>query len=245
VAQRWGFQFKLLTAPDDEPKPLRGARLVAGTEPLEPELSWHTALHFAELKPEWRILYTSEGQPVVIDRRYGDGSIVLAADSYFLSNEALRAERHPKLLTWLFGEASLIVFDEESHGVREAPGIAALVRKYGLQGAVMSLLLLAALFIWKSMVPFVPPHPESSAARNLITGRQTEEGFVSLLRRCIPPRDLLKTCGEEWKKAFDHDGRNVKAAHVERVVNAEQTGPPRERHLVTAYQTIVDGLRRK
>ena len=50
---------------------------------LEPELSWHSALYFAELKPKRRTVYTSEAQPVLIKRRYGDGSIVLAADSLF------------------------------------------------------------------------------------------------------------------------------------------------------------------
>ena len=40
--------------------------------------------------------------PVVIERQYGNGSIVLVADSFLVSNEALRSERHPRLLARLF-----------------------------------------------------------------------------------------------------------------------------------------------
>ena len=128
--------------------------------------------------------------------------------------------RHPQLLAWLCGGAPLLVFDEESHGVREAPGLAALVAGSADWKALVSLLLLLAFVYLEERYPVCPTAPGRATQLGIvIAGRQTEEGFVSLLRRCIPPRDLLGICAEEWKKAFDHDGRNAKAAHVERVVN--------------------------
>jgi hypothetical protein len=48
-----------------------------------------------DLDSNWRVLYERGGYPVLIERVFGSGSIVLCSDSYFLSNEALRRERIP------------------------------------------------------------------------------------------------------------------------------------------------------
>ena len=203
---------------------------------LEEEISWHSALGFSLMDSQWQSIYSSGSGPVVIERAYGKGSIVLAADSYFLSNEALRKERTPKLLSWLVGGSTLVVFDEESHGVRDSPGLASLIAKYGLRGAFAGLLLLAVLFIWKNAAPFIPPFEEADAT--LVLGKQANEGFVNLLRRSISPQAILGVCAEEWKKSFDHDGSNLKSAHLERVIASEKAKALRQRDTVAAFQTI-------
>jgi hypothetical protein len=241
VAKRWGFEFKYLTRRDDTAAARRAKSLVPEAE-TEPSLSWHSALHFGKLKDGWRTLYACDGKPVIIERRFGEGSIVLAADSYFLSNEALRNERAPRLLAWLAGSARTVVFDEDSHGVSADPGVATLVRKYGLHGVAAGLLLIAGLFVWKNGASFMPALDDLNVEGDLVIGKEAEEGFINLLRRSIAPGQLLTVCAEEWKKAFDHTGKGLKSAHLEKVLSSELARPARERNPVAAYQTISQEL---
>jgi hypothetical protein len=123
---------------------------------LPSSLPWHSTLVFEPQDPAWRILYTRAEKPVLIERSYGKGSIVLSSDSFFLSNEAMKRERYPQLLSWLCGPHRKIVFDETHLGVSKSPGIATLLRKYGLAPFFISLIVLALLAIWKQAArPFL------------------------------------------------------------------------------------------
>ncbi len=166
----------------------------------EPSLSWHTALYFANPAPAWRVLYRSEGAPALMERTFGRGSLVIAADSYFLSNEAMRAERAPRLIAWMLDSRSRVLFDETHLGVAEKPGIAALIGKYNLEGLLAAICVLAALFVWHASSPFLPPKPDSDDP-GIIAGKDSTAGFVSLLRRGIAPSRLIDVCLDHWKKS--------------------------------------------
>ena len=244
LAKRWGFELKY-SARRGSQAPPRRVQLFAARVDGEPALSWHSALNFGALSDRWRAIYAFEKKPVIIERDFGAGSIVLAADSYFLSNEALRKERAPRLLTWLVGPAQTILFDEESHGVREDPGIATLMRRYGLHGVAAGLLLLAALFVWKNALPFVPATADAHGDGDLVIGQQADEGLTSLLRRAVPPAQVLAVCAEEWKKGCDPAGQSPHRAQVEKVLAAEQARSRRDRDPVAAYRTIRQLISRK
>ena len=237
VAMRLGFTFRRLAEKDMKGDTMTAALADPGL-PMEPEISWHSAAYFSDLKPGWNTLYASDGRAVVAERAFGSGTIVIASDSYFLSNEALRRERCPRLLASLAGSAREIVFDEEHHGVTEDANIASLARKYRLHGLVAGALLAVALFIWQSSAPFLPPPASRLPDPGIVRGKSAEEGFINLLRRAVKPSELLAICAAEWKKAFDPEGRTDKAAHVEKVLNGE-------RNPVTAYQTISHVLSQK
>ena len=241
VAKRWGFSFDYLPA-DKEKSFAREAVLADETSGLEPALTWHTSLCFKDLNPEWRVLYRCAEKPVVIERRFGRGSIIVSADSFFLSNEALRSERHPKLLARLFDGPSALVFDEEHHGVRADPGIASLARKYRLHGVVAGILLIAALFVWKNAVRFIPAYADDTRDGDVVAGKESGEGFVNLLRRTIKPSEILAVCVAEWRKSSAH--RAGEQAQVEELLAQEQVRPPRQRDPVAAYQTIAQSLSR-
>ena len=82
VARRWGFRFDVATG--KRAGSFHGrAKLDESGPALEPEVSWHSALRFVDLQGPWRVLYRAAGEPVVIERNWGDGTIVLAADSFF------------------------------------------------------------------------------------------------------------------------------------------------------------------
>ena len=239
--RRWGAAFAI---PRGKPGTAFDRRAVATAEAahLEPELTWHTALYFKNLTPIWRVLYTCDGKPVVIERRYGDGAIVLVSDAYFLSNEALRRERAPRFLAYLLGTPRTILFDEEHHGVTENANVASLVRKYRLQPLLAGLALLAALFVWKHAVPLVPAPPDPLSAEPEVLGKDAHAGFINLLRRSIPPGRVLEVCAEEWEKSCGQRIHEAELEHVRSVLRAHRARAGRD--AVMAYKAIAGGLSR-
>ena len=171
----------------------------------------------------WHALYECGGKPVIVARPFGTkgGELILASDSYFLSNEALRAEPHAALLAGLVGDARRVIFDESHQGLQENPGLMTLARRYGLQGALAATGLLVGLFIWRNVLSLVPPPVASAeAARGgAVTGRDSAAGFLNLLRRGVSARELAGTCLAQWQRGGGK--RAPDPAVVERVRAAE------------------------
>jgi hypothetical protein len=172
-----------------------GVRLAYSQE-SEDLLPSQTLLYFDHLDKNWQTLR----QASVIARGMGKGSIVLVANAYLLSNEALLASRDTDLLAAIIGgPAQRFTFDEYHFGVEETGSLAALARKYGLQSLVAGLLLLAALFVWQSSASFLPPREVEEAE---VLGKSAVSGFVNLLRRGVPSTELLPLCAKEWRKSL-------------------------------------------
>jgi hypothetical protein len=208
---------------------------------LPPSLSWHSAGYFSGLEADWRALYQLRRHAVLIERSFGPGSLVLSSDSFFLSNEAMRNERHAALLAWLIGDRREVLFDETHLGLEENPGIAALLRQYHLEGVLLGLLLIAGLFVWKNSAPLVPPPPDEtlSSPSALVVGRESMAGFASLLRRSIPPAEILPVCFAEWKAACSRQPRAAaRLPALEKIIADEQAHPARSRLPVQTWQTI-------
>ncbi len=236
----WGLEFAFVALEQDEGDAYQPASAVRKADLALPEtLEWHSAVVLTNLNKSWRTIYARGTNPVVVERRFGPGSVVVATDSYFLSNEALRQDRHADLLAWLVGPAREVVFDEAHFGIVDTSGVASLIRKYRLHGLAAALLVLAGLFIWQNSVSFVPPAPEQRAP-GFVAGKEAAAGFVNLLRRNVPPRDVLKTCLGEWKKSFTHGARPAaaKLVQAEAVLEADSALPPRQRDPVRTYQEI-------
>jgi hypothetical protein len=118
----------------------------------------------------------------------------------------MRQERSADLLAWLGEGAREILFDETHLGVQERPGIAQLARRYQLHGGIIALLGLAALFLWKSSMSFIP-RPSDAMTATTVLGRGSAAGFENLLRRSVPPKDLLQVSLDEWHKTARLDAR--------------------------------------
>lgn len=214
------------------------------SQPLPPELRWHSGAILKNLGPAWTAIYSREKNPVLAEREFGAGSLVFATDAYVTSNEAMLRNRHAGLLAWLIGPNRQIVFDEAHLGVMSEPGIAALARKYRLYGFVGAVLILAALFIWKNSSSLVPPPPSRHRDMQVI-GRDSAAGFASLLRRNIPPDKLLEVCAGEWRRTFAHDKRSApgKAEKIAAILAGENARPARKRNPVEAYRRICRALK--
>ncbi len=239
VGERWGFSVGYMALAEQNGNyqhPI--ARRVADEPGLPAELTWHTAVCMTNLDEAWKALYTvSNTLPVVIERSLGNGQIVLCTDSYPFSNEALLADRHAGLLSWIIGPAHRVVFDETHLGVSEEPGLATLFRRYRLHGLAAALLFLALMFIWKTSDRFLPASA-SAAQLDAIAGREAAAGFVNLLRRNIPRAELIGTCIAEWKRS---DARRVAQQRLERiqaVIDAENEKPPSQRDPIRIYRSL-------
>lgn len=243
LKDKWGVDFSLLSL-DHQNGAYVPVLVNNKEEPALPaSMHWHSGLVFTNLNSLWHVIYARDSSPVMIERKFGAGSVVLSTDSYFLSNEALQKEPHADLLAWLVNPAREIVFDEAHLGIMESQGVASLMRKYNLQGFVFGLLLLAALFIWKNSTSLVPAHADEKAAE-FVAGRESATGFVNLLRRNIGTRDLLKVCLKEWEKTLGH-GRFTarKLELVNEVINAQNNLPEKERNPLKAYREICRVLK--
>ena len=206
-------------------------------------IDWHSGIVFTKLNPEWKPIYMRGTDPVVIERTLARGSVVIATDSFFLSNEAMLKDRHSALLAWLMGPNRHVVFDEAHLGVTESRGMATLMRSYRLEWLIASLILLAGLFIWKNSSSLIPPYVEVDAQQYVI-GKDAASGFINLLRRNVPRADLLGACLSEWKKAIPLSGKRAeeRIQQVEAVFNAENSLAVKQRDPIRAYRAIAEIL---
>jgi len=235
----WGAAFALPRGARGK-IPARRAIASADARQLEGELPWHSALYFKELAPPWRTLYSCEGKPVVIERNFGDGTIVLAGDAYFLSNEAVARERSSRFLAWLVGSARVVVFDEEHHGIADQANLASLIPKYRLHGVVAGLALIAGLVLWKEAVPFLPARRVARDTRAEVRGKDADAGFINLLRRSVPPRQVIGLCVDEWEKTAGDRATDAERAQVRAVARTHDAH--RSRDPVAAFREIANEL---
>jgi uncharacterized protein DUF4350 len=195
--------------------------------PLEAGVPWHSAMYFPSVADPWRVVYSVSKRGVMIERSFGAGTLVLASDSYFVSNEAMRADRKPALLAWLAGNSRRLVFDETHHHIFEEPGVATLLRKYRLHGLIAGLLALTALFVWKSAASFLPRDRTAGESDRIIAGRDSYSGFTNLLRRGLRPKELMAACVAEWRKSAPRVSHELD----EKIASAGESrdGHPREK----------------
>lgn len=244
---RWDFRFTLSpSAAVSDRTPVVFTAERAAEFDLPHTISWHTALRFQTAGNSWSVIYQCEGEPVLLERRFGQGAIVLSADSYFLSNEAMFRERHPDLLSWIIGANRHVVCDEAHFGIAENPGVAALARKYRLHGLAAGLLLLAALFVWKNVSPLVPVAADLELApSDHLTGKDASSGFVNLLRRNISAAEVVFVGFEQWKHAMNQTPARSKLAGADSMVAAERERPPKERDPIRLYRSLAQHLSSK
>ena len=224
IKKHWGLEAavkNILPVQDDKTLAIEAA---SGHKGLPSFISWHTNLYFKLYDDAWRTLYSYDGLPLIVEKSYGKGSIVVCADSYFLSNEALLSERHPRLLVWLIGGRANLVFDEAHHGLYRQPSVAQLVRHFQFHWFFAVLAALALLFVWKSAVYFIPPAPDADAnGAEVVSEKDYTQGLIALLRRNLPSNQLLRVCAREWEQTFKKN-RRIDAVAFKRIRRMAGTG---------------------
>lgn len=230
LEENWQFEFAHVPLPqkDQETFAPTVARRASAPAELPETLMWRSSLVFTNASSVWRVLYRVNDQPVMMERPWGRGTLVLLSDSFLLSNEAMRFQRQPALLAWLLGRPAVVVFNETHLGVIEQPGMGSLLRQYRLQGVAALLGLLALLYIWQNTFPLAPaPQNRAGEQTTLVRGRDTMMGLVNLLRRGLPPRQLLRVCLEHWKDTAGRTAHPATVAEMEARINAFEQTPAR------------------
>lgn len=239
------------TRPEEgwETKPGDGAK-DAGTAFAEgtTQPAWFSQFRFASLQEGWRTILEVDGEPVVIERTLGEGSVVLASDSYFVSNEALHAGATPPFLVWMLGGKTEIIFDETIHGSTESGGAMKLLRRYRLHGFFWGLLLVVGLWAWRSGSSLAPGSEELErglvGVGGRVTGQEQGSGLIALLRRSIPREALLDHCLEASRHGQGSAWTEAKEKQVVAAVQ-EYRQDPRRVGLVKVYKSITAILRRR
>ncbi len=204
-------------------------------------LPWRSSLYFSDQGSVWSVVYTCNDYPVVIERKFGRGRIIMISDTYCLSNEAMAKRRFTGFPSWIVGDNGTVVFDESHLGVYKSPGIAQLARKYGLHGFVFGLALLTALFVWKSASPLIPPVKSDGALKNqhFAAGSDNVRGLVNLLRRSVPIQDALKVCLAEWKKTCNPEPGVETMKQLDQIARDSDAGRSRNIDPAAGYNAIV------
>jgi hypothetical protein len=188
--RRWGVEIM----------PLTGIHSATADSTLFGKISrWLGRDSFDRLTSGWKVIAVQDGKNVIVERAFAHGSLVLLADSYPLSNEALATYRNTGFLLWLMDNRSGVLFDETHLGLSERPGIMTLAQRYGLQGTLISIAGVLLLFIWKCQYTLVP---RTRIARDRLTvyGCSSDQVFLNLLRRNIPKKELMSVCLRTWLK---------------------------------------------
>jgi hypothetical protein len=181
---------------------LTPAYLTSGL-PHSDKVPWHSAWYFDVDASSWQVIYSIDNRPVMIEHPFGDGTIILLTDTFLLSNEALRSQRHPRFLAWLMGPNSQAVFDEAHLGMRKKPGVVALARQNRLHWPIGGIILLALLFIWKNAMPLTPPPTDGlTSSSQVYTPLDYTGGLISLLDRHIGKRQIMKIYVDEWLQSL-------------------------------------------
>jgi len=214
------------------------ATLSAAAADLPPAIPLRVNRYFRWTAP-WRPVYGYHGEPVVLERSFGKGSVVLLVDPYLFSNEALRNDRYAGLLSWVQGTNRGALFDEAHLGVYDTPGMMTLIRKHRLVPVLLALLALAALYVWKSAIPFsAVSQREGESAEG--EKRDHFSGLVNLLRRNIAPHELMSICFKEWHDSFSRELKHLPelAGELQRVLDEESAGPAAKRDPVALYRRM-------
>lgn len=212
---------------------------------LSLNIPWRSQLYFELRDTAWETIYTWQGYSVVAQRPWGKGTVVMAADSYLISNEAMRNNRRPGFLTWLVVPGNDILFDEYHKGLVKQPGVAGLARQYRLHGLFAALLAVTILFVWRQSAIFVPmaQSRQESSMEQPTVGRDTGQGVVHLARRHIGTQELLSVCFETWKVQA---ARHVPPACIAEIKNLvrQSSADSRKDVQVRTYKQICQLLKR-
>lgn len=242
ISERWDFGYDRRERPEQDgeatwPRVTRGDGAPGS---LPGNLLWRSELVFRDVSPAWQTIYRRGLYPVVIERPMGEGSVVLATETYPVSNEALRHERASSFVSWLIEPSRVLVFEETHLGVARGSGIMQLVRRYRLAPVLLVGVLLVLLFIWRNAASLVPKRAAPGRSDRAERAPSAIAGLSSLARRSVAPTEILDTCWRLYeaptarRRPLDEklDGE------VQRVLSTYRDAPARRRDPVAAYNEI-------
>jgi len=144
----------------------------------------------------WKVRDKVGSRVLAIERDFGKGSVVLLAESLDFSNYSTVATDRLRQVSGALGGYQRIVFDEHHLGIAESGSVVGMARQFRLTGLAIGLAICAALFIWRNASSFPPI--EAARPGERLSGRTSQAGLLTLLKRHIPPAELAAVCWREW-----------------------------------------------
>jgi hypothetical protein len=193
MRKRWGVE-ETETEVTNKQRP-------TGAEGLTPSVVRRDVLwHFAKWDSLWKpVLLGSEGDPVLLERTFGQGSIGLLAAVEPFTNYRLLTKPDTALLALTMTGRRPLIFDEAHLGVEEIDTIAGLSRKHHFEWILLGFLTLASLYVWRNAASFIPPL--QPAADCGVKGRDAHSALSSLLAQSVGRDKLLSEIAGEWKRS--------------------------------------------
>ncbi|QHI68404.1 DUF4350 domain-containing protein [Tichowtungia aerotolerans] len=232
---RWGIQFCRFNR--SELKEMEQQETALPESPELDPVPWKSSGWFDELSSDWTVIYRFLDKPVIIERSWGEGSVVLIADSYLFSNEAMVTQRSTATLTRLIGPVRHLLFDETHLGISSRESVMMLLNRYHLQGVLAALLVLAGLFLWQQSTGLIPKQtPRKQSVIDSETATDSMQGMTNLLKRHIPRKKLMETLIAEWRSSF----RNIPSMqHRNEQLDKEIRQATEKTHPVDLYNQIT------
>jgi hypothetical protein len=224
---RWGVEEQETDVPIATAKP---NTLILIPSIIRRDVRWH----FAKWDPRWKPVMTGpDGNPLLLERTFGGGSIGLLAGVEPFTNQQLLTKPDASLLAVTMAGRHPLIFDEAHLGVAETDTVAGLARQHNLEWILLGFLALAALYIWRNAVSFIPPL--QPAAEEGIKGRDAHAALTSLLAQSVTRDKLLTEISAEWK----HSERYAPAAAHLSDADLEQLAFASESNATEAYLALA------
>ncbi|MBV8895005.1 MAG: DUF4350 domain-containing protein [Acidobacteriaceae bacterium] len=188
LKQRWGIELGF------RPRQLTAAE----TGPLKHLGIKPFVAYFRTWSNEWTPSVTRNGQPAILERRFGSGSILLVSDCRYFSNRQLLTSPDTEILTAVISQTPQVIFDESHLGLEDTGTVIGLTTAHHLNWIFAGFVLLAGLYIWRYSVSFIPPFPAPTSSS--VAGRDAYAALTNLLIQSVPLKSLLHTAAEEWNR---------------------------------------------
>ena len=188
-------------------------------------------LYFADAAG-WTVLDRVGEKLFAVERTFGQGQIVLFADSDPFANGSSIAMDRVKQVSSAMGANHVIVFDETHFGIAESGSVMGLARRYRLMGLALGLAICAALVLWRSASAF--PLPATSSEPEHRAGRTSFAGLVTLLRRHVPPQQIASVCWQEWSRSNRNQVTPEQAERAAAIAGAASGRPLEAVHEIQA-----------
>lgn len=155
----------------------------------------------------WQIHQSIGEHPAIASTSLGEGTIIVCADAYFISNEAM-LDPPLDFIKWMTTGKRVIIFDEWSKGVQDNRSIVYLLRKHKILAFLISLIVTSVLLFWHNSSSVLARSAMLQEAEN---GQHETSATAVLLRKDVPAKSLVTACREllardkrllkrEWKR---------------------------------------------
>ena len=225
LKKRWGIDLAYV------PRPMNTrTREIMSTFHSLP-VTWR----FSSWTTDWSPSQSENGSPLFLERKFGDGSILLIGDAKPFTNRELLLHPNTALLAAAAGTNRVIFFDESHLGLEDTGTVAGLATAHHLHWMLLGFLVLAALYVWHSAVAFIPPAeiPSSTA----LSGKDAHSALSSLLAQSIPTKSVLRVVAEEWNRTVRgrHGfSREISQNELNRLAHLDPASTPAEYNRLAA-----------